>query len=72
MSAFLDTEDVQRITGCVRYTAQRRKLAKLGIAYIVAANGEPLVRPEALDAKPRTERNIGPRWDRWNETAKPA
>lgn len=72
MSAFLDAADVQRITGCVRYTAQRKKLAALGIAYIVAANGEPLVREATLDAKPRTARNSGPRWDRWNETAKSA
>lgn len=72
MSAFLTAEDVLRLTGRKRYTAQRRVLAQMGIHYIPAANGEPLVRAAALDAAPQSGRNRGPRWDRIGEAAKPA
>ena len=69
---FLPAEDVQRITKRTRYSAQRRALARMGYAYTVAANGEPLVRWDALDAATKKARNAGPRWDRIGEPAKPA
>lgn len=58
---FLTTEDVRRLTGKTRYTAQRRALTLLGIRFTVAATGEPLVRQEALDGSPAKSRNT-PRW----------
>jgi hypothetical protein len=54
MSAFLSPEDVQRITRCVRYGAQRKALQSLGIRFIQARNGEPLVRVSDLDPESNT------------------
>lgn len=61
---FLTAADLHRLTGRKRFTAQRRALDGLGIAYRVAATGEPLVRAESLDSAPKLARNGGPRWDR--------
>jgi len=63
---FLPRADVERLTGKVRFSAMRRVLDGLGIAYRVAATGEPLVRADALDERPRRERNRGPNWERLN------
>ena len=50
---FLPAADVVRLTGGrERFSAQRRALDRMGIRYTVAANGEPLVRVDALDGKP--------------------
>lgn len=65
MSAFLLPADLFRITGKRRYKAQCRALDGLGIRYRTAANGEPLVRPEALDGDRPKARNE-PRWHRLN------
>jgi hypothetical protein len=62
---FLPSEAVQRLTGRKRYKAQRKALDRLGIRYTQAATGEPLVRDEALDARPVRGRNAI-RWDRVN------
>ena len=59
---FLAPADVQRLTGRSRFSAQRRALDRLGIRYVTAATGEPLVRTESLDVKGEAAR--GPRWDR--------
>lgn len=72
MSAFLDPAEVQRLTGRSRYAAQRRALDSLGIRYIRAATGEPLVREGDLDAGQAKARNRGPRWERIGEAPKPA
>ena len=64
MSAFLSAEDVRRITGKKRYSAQRRVLDARHIRYTQAENGEPLVRESDLDAKEGPARNRGPNWDR--------
>lgn len=69
-SAFLTADDVERLTRRIRYSAQRRVLDAMGIRYLKAANGEPLVRADALDADARPARNSGPRWERIG--AKPA
>lgn len=63
---FLPRADVQRLTGKVKFSAQRRALDELGIRYTQAATGEPLVRPEALDGKGKAARNRGPRWELLN------
>lgn len=63
MSAFLSAEEVRRMTGKARYSAQRRALDRLHVPYHAAATGEPLVRWDTLDEPPRKRRN-GPRWDR--------
>lgn len=60
---FLTVADLQRITGVSRYSAQRRALDRLGIRYLRAATGEPLVRPEWLDG-PGKQAQRGHRWDR--------
>lgn len=64
MSLFLSADDLRRITGKARYTAQRRALDALGIKYLQAANGEPLVRSDALESPQEQRRYNGPRWDR--------
>lgn len=61
---FLPAADVVRLTGGrERFSAQRRALDRMGIRYTVAANGEPLVRVDALDGKPRAAQRSGPRWE---------
>lgn len=63
---FLTADEVVRLTGKKRWTAQRRALDGMGIAYRLSARGEPLVRQSALDEQPQPGRNRGPRWDRLN------
>jgi hypothetical protein len=60
--SFLPQTDIVRLTKKVRFSAQRRALDRLGYRYTLAADGEPLVRTEALDGKPAMIR--APRWDR--------
>lgn len=60
---FLPRHDVERLTGCQRFAAQRRALDRLGIRYTLAATGEPLVREEEFAAA-NAQRRHGPRWDR--------
>jgi Domain of unknown function (DUF4224) len=59
---FLTPEDLERLTGKRRFSAQRRVLDALGIRYVRAATGEPLVRADALDAK-AAGKPTGHRWD---------
>ena len=61
---FLAAADLKRLTGKVRYSAQRRALDALGVRYTKAATGEPLVLIEALDAPQMKARNSAPHWDR--------
>ena len=61
---FLTPDELERLTGGrKRFSAQRRALDRMGIRYVTAANGEPLVRADALDAKPRAAQRSGPRWE---------
>lgn len=69
MSLFLAAEDVQRLTGKVRYGAQCRVLAARGFRFLragVNGDGEPLVRRDDVDAdgKPAQRSAVGHRWDR--------
>jgi hypothetical protein len=61
---FVAPEVLQRLTGRVRYSAQRKILDERRIRYIVAESGEPLVRPDDLDGAPGRARNRGPKWER--------
>jgi hypothetical protein len=61
---FLSATDLQRLTGKVRFSAQRRALDRLGVSYTLAATGEPLVRREALDGTLGKGLNAGPKWNR--------
>lgn len=63
---FLTSDELARLTGRVRYSAQRKALDGLGIRYVRAATGEPLVRADALDGRRASARNRGPRWERLN------
>jgi hypothetical protein len=63
---FLAREDLRRLTGKVRFGAQRLALDRLGIRYTVAATGEPLVRLSNLDGAKGSARNHQPRWDLLN------
>ena len=63
---FLTPAELARLTGRTRYSAQRRALDRLGIRYLLAATGEPLVRQADLDGSGKAARNSGPRWDRLN------
>ena len=48
---FLPRAEVERLTGRVRFAAMRKALDGLGIRYVRAATGEPLVRADALDER---------------------
>ena len=62
---FLTAADLLRLTGRRRYKAQRERLRAMGIRYVQAASGEPLVREADLDGGDKSARNdAGPRWDR--------
>ena len=63
---FVPRTDIVRLTGKKRFAAQRRALDELGIRYMTAATGEPLVREESLDGGRSPRRNRGIRWDRLN------
>lgn len=60
---FLTAAEVARITGRVRFAAQRRALDGLGIRYLTAATGEPLVRASDIGRESVGSRRA-PRWDR--------
>jgi hypothetical protein len=62
VSAFLSAADVELLTKRKRFTAQRKALDALGIRYVKAADGEPLVRTADLDVKSRPAQRMGPRW----------
>lgn len=64
MSRWLSKEDVFRLTGRRRFTAQRARLKQLQVPFVEAASGEPLVAADAVDGKGAKARNTGPRWDR--------
>lgn len=63
-SLFLTAAELHRLTGKHRFKAQREVLEAMGIRFVPAATGEPLVRADDLDGGERRERNRGPRWDR--------
>jgi Domain of unknown function (DUF4224) len=64
MSAFLSPDELHRVTGKRRYSAQRRVLDQMKIAYRAAASGEPLVRADTLDADGKPQPRAEPRWDK--------
>lgn len=66
MSLFLSPDELRRATGKRRFKAQCAALDAMGVRYVKAASGEPLVRPDALDSAPKGARNRGPRWDLLN------
>lgn len=57
---------VERLTGKVKFKAMARVLDGLGIRYTLAGTGEPLVREDWLDAKPKGANHRGPDWSRLN------
>ena len=61
---FLTVDEVHRLTGKRRHKAQARTLSALGIRFILAATGEPLVRQADLDEHGKPAQRRGPRWDR--------
>lgn len=61
---FLTADELKRLTGKSRYSAQRKVLDERRIRYVQAESGEPLVRPDDLDGAGPRARNRGPRWDR--------
>jgi hypothetical protein len=63
MSRWLTNDDVFRLTGKRRYTAQCKELTARGIRWTPGKGGEPLVEADALDAKQPKARNSGPRWN---------
>ena len=63
---FLARQDRRRLTGKIRFGAQRLALDRLGVRYTIAATGEPLVRRSSLDGVQGSARNRKPRWDLFN------
>jgi hypothetical protein len=61
---FLARADVQRLTKCTRYAAQRRALDALGVRYTVVADGEPLVPAATVDGSPAQAQHRAPKWHR--------
>ena len=66
MNLFASAEDIIRLTGKKRFSAQRRILDAMKIPYKPSATGEPLVLESSLDGKVVMARNRGPRWDQIN------
>lgn len=60
----LTVDELKRLTGAVRYGAQRKALDALRVPYVTARSGEPLVRLSALDANGKPAQRGGHRWDR--------
>lgn len=60
--SFAPIADVRRKTKRYKFKAMARALARMGIPFTPAADGEPLVRQEDLDGTPRRARNDGPRF----------
>ena len=60
---FLTAAELHRLTGAVRYSAQRRALDRRRIRYVPAESGEPLVRLSALDRDAPKARASEPRLD---------
>lgn len=60
MSAFLDDEDLRRLTGYKRAPAQARWLESNGIPFILNRLGRPVVRREALSELRSPEPELGP------------
>jgi hypothetical protein len=63
MSRYESLADVRRFTKRYRFKTIAEKLRERGIQFTEAADGEPLVPLGALDGKPRSARNTGPRLD---------
>ena len=62
---WLSAEELYRLTGKIRFTAQRKVLTARKIPFKAASSGEPLVRRDwDLDASGRPEQRKGPRWDK--------
>lgn len=59
----LTAEELKRLTGATRYSAQRRELERRKIRFIAARNGEPLVRLSALDAEGKPAHRGDHRWN---------
>jgi hypothetical protein len=65
VSVFLTPEDLALLCdGLTQPAAQRRELDRLGIRYIPARNGAPLVCREWLDDYGRPAQRSAHRWDR--------
>jgi hypothetical protein len=58
-SAFLDEEDLRRLTGYKRPAEQKRWLDEHGIGYAVNRLGRPVVRRD-MDKSAVTEPELGP------------
>lgn len=67
---WLTAEEVQELTDKVRFTAQCRELAKLGIPFQPNAVGRPLVARARFVTEPTKPRaRKGPNWDALNAEA---
>ena len=67
VDAFLTVDELERLTGKRRPSAQARVLVAKGIPFRRAGineDGEPLVRWSDLDAKGKPAQRRGHRWDR--------
>jgi len=49
-TTFLETDEVCRLTGYRRHAEQRKQLMVMGVKFMVARLGEPLVLRKALEA----------------------
>lgn len=63
----LSTDELRKLTGRVRYSAQLRWLRANGFAALQDADGRPLVLRSTIearmgDASPARTRNISPNW----------
>lgn len=74
---FLTQDEVQKLTGRVRYRAQLRWLAQQGFCAIPDADGKPLVLRAAVEDKMglppvvAANRKPGPNWEALNGTKTP-
>lgn len=61
--------EVEALTGRMRHTAQARKLAQMGVPFLLSGINRPLVERSAVLSPERKQAVKGPRWDRMPRAA---
>lgn len=70
MSDWLSHEDIITMTAAKRFTAQRKRLSEMGVPFLQAWNGRPLVQRDTIGYRARTPRKHTPNWEAIPHAAK--
>lgn len=63
MSDWLSNDDIITMTAAKRFTAQRKRLSDMGIPFMQAWNGRPLVQRDTIGQRTRMPRTHTPNWE---------